>query len=204
MASNTYFGDGSTDPWCVFVCCAIFFMCCRHALAVLPTGDRIGVEYLGRSSATVLIQGTFCFALFVCCVGTCCVYASLCVVVLAAHWCSLRLRVGTSHCQDLYGPSPLDSDGMLRVCGCFLLVSVSPCPVLSCPSWRLFVVVSLRCSCFVAWLCRSEAGSRGRSRPSARMARTIATTSTANQALNNEMKHLHSSTDMTIDRCVDG
>lgn len=74
VASNTYFGDGTTDPWsasaqfavlsllcCValrVVQCVVLLcddMCCRHALAVLPTGDKVGVEYLVSPRACLFL-----------------------------------------------------------------------------------------------------------------------------------------------------
>jgi len=44
VASNTFFGDGTIDPW--------------HALAVLPSSNAPGTQMLGSNSATVLITGT--------------------------------------------------------------------------------------------------------------------------------------------------
>jgi len=43
-ASNTFFGDGTIDPW--------------HALAILPTGNNPGQEILPLNSAIALINGT--------------------------------------------------------------------------------------------------------------------------------------------------
>lgn len=44
VASNTFFGDGTIDPW--------------HALAVLPSSNAPGTQMLGSNSAAVLITGT--------------------------------------------------------------------------------------------------------------------------------------------------